>query len=120
MSSLGLNAGLYSRIRDYAVMLDDVLVQLKSGSVAPSDQHLRHLAELLHNLADSRHRDMETLLLLAVLHTSEPSGQMPAWEQLSRDLLAGSVTPTVVSQLEWLATAIEQERSGMLAKMRGT
>jgi hypothetical protein len=120
MSSVGLNAGLYSRIRDYAVMLDDVLIRLKSGSMSSNDEQLRHLAELLHNLGSAAYRDVESLVLLAVLQTSAPpDGRTPAWEQLSRDLLAGSTTPALIAQLEWLAATIEQERSGMLAKMRG-
>jgi hypothetical protein len=121
MSSVGLNAGLYARIRDYAVMLDDVLIRLKSGSVSSTDERLQHLAAVLHNLGAGGHRDVETLLLLAVVQTNDaPRGRTPAWEQMSRDLLAGSATTTLIAQLEWLATTLEQERFGMLAKLRGT
>ena len=119
MSTVGLNAGLYGKIRQYAEMLDYVLIQLKSGSASPHDPRLRNLAELLHKLGASGPRDSESLLLLAVLQTADVPPPPPGWEQLGRELLTAQPTPGLIAQLERLATTIEHERAGMLAAMRG-
>lgn len=120
MSTVGLNAGLYSKIRRYGEMLDDVLIQLKSGSASPQDARVRDLAALLQKLAAAEPRDPESLLLLAVLQTADaPAASPPAWDQLGRKLLTATPTPGLIAELERLATTIEHERAGMLAVMRG-
>ena len=119
MSTVGLNAGLYLKIRRYAEMLDDVLIQLKSGSATPNDPRVQSLAALLQKLGGPAPRDAESLLLLAVLQTADAPPPAQAWEQLGRELLSATPTPVLIAQLERLATTIEHERAGMLAAMRG-
>lgn len=117
MSTTGLNATLYSRIRDYAEMLDDVLILLKSGTVTAEDADMRRLTSLVQGLAAMSSPNLEVQLLRAVFQGSGASPQQ--WDRLSKELLAGKATPNLIAQLEILAQTLENERAGTLAKMRG-
>ena len=37
MSHTGLYSGLYARVRQYAELLDEVIIRLKSGESTPTD-----------------------------------------------------------------------------------
>jgi hypothetical protein len=117
MSSTGLFSGLYSRVREYAELLDDVLIQLKSGEGGPRDQRRQKLAKLLLALDQSPAADLATQLL-SVLVREQGDGSAQ-WADIGRVLLNPEVPESVVPRLEELARAVEHERAGMLAKMRG-
>lgn len=117
MSSTGLFSGLYSRVRDYAELLDDVIIQLKSGEGNSANQERQKLAKLLLALDQSPATDRSTQLL-AILVREQSEGNV-RWADVGQALLSPTVPEFVVSRLEDLARAIEHERAGMLAKMRG-
>ena len=118
MSHTGLYSGLYSRIRDYAELLDDVIVRLKSGDSTPNDPARQRLAKLLLALGKSPPADLSTQLLAALV--KEQVRDRPArWSEVGEALLGHEVTPRIIDHLEGLALTIEHERAGMLSKMRG-
>lgn len=118
MSHTGLYSGLYSRIREYAELLDDVIIRLKSGESTPSDPTRQRLAKLLVALGKSPATDLSTQLLAALV--KEQDGDRPGrWSDVGEALLAHEVSHRIIDRLESLAIAIEHERAGMLSKMRG-
>jgi len=118
MSHTGLFSGLYSRVREYAELLDDVIIQLKSGRSTPSDPARQRLAKLLLALGKSSPADLSTQLLAALV--KEQDGDRPGrWSEVGEALLGHEVTPRIIECLEALALTIEHERAGMLSKMRG-
>jgi len=118
MSHTGLYSGLYSRIRGYAELLDDVIIRLKSGESTPNDPARQQLSKLLLGLGKSPPADLSAQLLAALI--KEQAGDQPGnWSGVGEALLAHDVSPRLIDRLEHLALAIEHERAGMLSKMRG-
>lgn len=117
MSATGLFSGLYARVREYAELLDDVIIQVKSKEGGPGDPRRRKLAKLLIALDDEPAADLATQLF-SVLVREQREGAA-GWADVGRALLGAEVPGAVVPRLEELARAVENERAGMLAKMRG-
>jgi hypothetical protein len=117
MSSTGLFSGLYYRVREYAELLDDVIIQVKSGEGGPRDQRRQKLARLLLALDQLPAADLTTQLL-SVLVREQGDGNAQ-WGDVGRALLDPQASESVLPRLEELARAVEHERAGMLAKMRG-
>lgn len=117
MSATGLFSGLYARVREYAELLDDVILQVKSKEGGPADPRRKKLAKLLIAIDDGPAADLATQLL-AVLVRERRQG-VAGWADVGRALLAQDVPGSVVPRLEELARAVENERAGVLAKLRG-
>ena len=50
MSHIAMYSGVYEEIRDYAELLDKVLVELKGGTSSPQDESRRKLGQFLKSL----------------------------------------------------------------------
>ncbi len=118
MSHVGLYSGLYSRVRQYAELLDEVIIRLKSGESRPTDPGRRRLAALLLEVEKSAPTDLSSQLL-AVLVREQDAGRPGRWSEVGEALLSPNASPQVIERLERLANAIEHERAGMFSKMRG-
>lgn len=117
MSATGLFSGLYARVREYAELLDDVILQVKSKEGGPGDPRRKQLAKLLIAIDAGPAPDLATQLL-AVLVREQREGAT-GWGDVGRALLAQDVPGAVVPRLEELARAVEAERAGLLSKLRG-
>ena len=117
MSATGLFSGLYTRVREYAELLDDVIIQLKSGEGSARDPRRQKLAKLLVALDQTPSVDLATQLLSVLVREQSDGGTR--WAEVGRGLMAPAVPTAVIGRLEELARAIENERAGMLSKMRG-
>jgi hypothetical protein len=118
MSNTGLYSGLYAWVRQYAELLDEVIIRLKSGESTPNDPGRRKLAALLFAVEKSVPVDLSSQLL-AVLLREQDAGRPGQWSEVGEALLSQDVGPPVIDRLERLARAIEHERAGMFSKMRG-
>jgi hypothetical protein len=117
MSATGLFSGLYTRVREYAELLDDVIIQVKSKEGGPGDPRRQKLAKLLIAIDAEPAADLAAQLL-AVLIREQREG-VTGWAEVGRALLSPDVPASVVPRLEELARAVENERARMLAKLRG-
>lgn len=118
MSHTGLYSGLYARVRQYAELLDEVIIRLKSGASTPADPGRQKLARLLLALDEARPADLSAQLLSVLVREQE--GDRPGrWSDVGSALLAPGGDPAIIDRLERLARAIEHERAGMFSKMRG-
>jgi hypothetical protein len=116
MSDMSLNSGYYVVIKHVAELVDEVLLQLKTHDVQP--ETLRKLSGILTAAAEAETRDLSAGLLRIVLE--EHSGYRESeWRQLARELAAGQASEAAVERLELIAEALEKERAGAYAKMRG-
>jgi hypothetical protein len=61
--------------------------------------------------------DLSTQLLSVLVKEQTAGGAR--WSEVGRGLMSQPVPETVIGRLEELARALENERAGMLAKMRG-
>lgn len=116
MSTIGLYSTLYTRLEEYAELLDQALIQLKQQPITISEQQQK-LGELLVSLAKSR-RGLDAQLLVILLQDS-PKKSLVEWSQLGQALLSHKITPVEITKLEKLANMLEYERANTFARMRG-
>lgn len=118
MTYSGLHAGLYTRIRDYAQLLDDVLIALKAHTSVPSDDNRRKLAHLLLGTQTSNPANLSAHFFQMFLQ-SEQGITAKELHEIGDALCSSEVRNHVIDRLEALALTLENERAGMLARMRG-
>ena len=121
MSDIGLQSGFYAQVRDHAELLDDALIELKTGTspIAINDA-TRRLGEFLTTLgASSDSQDLPTRLM-AVLLRDCFTDQNNDWITLGQALLSGQVNDTIIKDLEALAWSLEQQQATAMARIRGS
>jgi hypothetical protein len=118
MSDIGVHSNLYQRAREYADLVDEVLIRLKSGMSDPSDTSRLKLAALLDGLASSPVQDLSAAWLGLVLGRAGKDGR-EEWVKLGGALLRADAEPYIIEQLQQLARVLEMQRTDALAKMRG-
>ncbi|MCI0387679.1 MAG: hypothetical protein MOB07_02760 [Acidobacteria bacterium] len=121
MSQTAIFSGLYEEVRDYAELLDKVLVELKGGISQPQDEKRKKLGRFLTELGSKHTRSLAVRLIGRLLRSE---GQVTP-QELAKigSKLNSSETPvidqTMISQLEELARSLEQEQAVAMARMRG-
>lgn len=117
MSNPNLHSGLYSAVRGLAELVDGVLLDLKSGVQVERGDRRRQLGNLLIRVADAANRDVSCNIFRVLLRDSS-RGQFEPGE-VGRQLLADDTGIGSIDKLEMLAVVLENERTSMLARMRG-
>ena len=118
MSDTGLYSGLYSRVRNMAELVDEVILDLKSPNHRADSNACRvRLAALLAKLADPDSGDLTSNILNVILRDA-PRCNLNA-SALGEQLLQPGDSQDIVTKLEVLASILEAERSTMHSKMRG-
>ena len=118
MSSAGLYSNLYTRLRDYAELIDRVLIYLKRGDSNSNNEDRIKLGQLLVGLAKAPSTALSTQVFGILLYRREKRN-LARWEKVGQALLTNTITPDVILQLEKLADTLEDERAGTFARMRG-
>jgi hypothetical protein len=121
MSQTAIFSGMYEEVRDYAELLDKVLIELKSGISQPQDEKRKKLGRFLTELSSDRSRSLAARLIGRLLRSE---GQVTPQELASignklNSAEAGAIDQTMISQLEQLARSLEQEQAVAMARMRG-
>lgn len=119
MSNPGFYASLYEQIREYAELVDKVLINLKSGTSSPNDPDRQQLGNLLATLAGETWDSLPTRMISLMLRDRHNTSQKK-WEQLGKTLLTDQSDPSVIKDLETLAITLEQEQAGTINRMRGS
>lgn len=115
MNESGISPGFYTQLRDYAELLDSVLIQLKTGQGSSADPGRQQLSRLLTGTSTSVHEMLSARLFQTFVRDACKKMSPDA---LGRSLLAETVRPDVLNALEELATCFEQERACMFRKLR--
>lgn len=118
MSESGLYSGLYATVRNMAELVDSVLLTIKSSHQgATSDTQRQRLGFLLVATAEPQGEDLTSTLLGILVRDATKPGFDPV--RLGNQLLTPELGKESIKGLEVLASILEQERVGMLNKMRG-
>jgi len=118
MSTTGLQSGLYREIRELAELFDTALIALKSTSGSSVANCPQRLGAVLLRLANPLVTEPHDQLLASLLAGSR-RGSRTRLSDLGNALMAGTVSPRLLDDLEDLAGLLEQERAGTFAKIRG-
>lgn len=116
MSNPGLYSSVYQQIREYAALVDMVLISLKENPES-ADTHREQLSRLLADLANPEQTDL-SLRIVAIMFGSE-TGSRKTWQRLSQALRNTQFERTVIHDLEQFAQVLEEKQADALAKMRG-
>ena len=119
MSEAGLYSGLYEQVREYAELLDTVLIGLKGGTSSPEDESRRKLSNFLMSLGSGHWSDLTTRLI-AILLRDKADVDEREWDRAGKALLSSEVGGSVIDLLEKLALSLEQEQVGAMARIRGS
>ncbi len=117
MSQIAMYSGIYDEIREYAEVLDRVLVDLKGGTSSPQDENRQKLAELLISLAAPQAGDLSMRLISFLLR--DDTGVDPLeLSKIGELLRATRVETSVIAPLERLAQSLQREQAVAMARMR--
>ncbi len=115
MNEGGISPGFYTQLRNYAELLDSVLLQLKMGQGSTADPSRQQLSRLLTGTSTSVHEMLSARLFQTFVR--DACKKISA-DSLGRSLLTEQVGSDVLNALEDLARSFEQERACMFRKLR--
>ena len=119
MSDISLYAGLYEQIREYAELVDEVLIGLISETSLPHDVARQKLGKFLVNLAEKQPGDLLTQRMALTLRATANLDRSK-YLSVGNALLSEKVDNSVIELLENLARTLEDKQVGVMAKMRGS
>jgi hypothetical protein len=117
MSNPGLYSDIYQQIREYAALVDKVLIGLKEN-VYSIDPNREKLAQLLDSFAEREPEDLSVKIIAILLGGNDETNRV-RWNQMSRALRMSKPVQSLINDLERFAQKLEQQQADALAKMRG-
>jgi hypothetical protein len=121
MSQTAILSGMYEELREYAELLDKVLIELKGGDSGPASERRKKLGRLLTEMGSARTTSL-TARLVGLLLKRE---RQVTPEELARigarlgSTTAAEIGLAEITRLEELARSLEQEQAVAMARMRG-
>lgn len=118
MNNPGLYASIYQLIQEYAELVDNELIRLKSGTSQVTDPGRQKLGNFLISLSGETWDSLSTRMLALILQDKDDTRQKK-WAKLGRSLLTNQLDSSSIQDLEEIAITLEHEQAGAVTKMRG-
>lgn len=116
MSDLGLLSSVHSSFEDYAVLFDDVIVDLQTRK--PASSHRNRLVKLLDDIAAGVRPDMSLRAIqLANMLNDELGRPIDNFGDLAQRLSAGGTDNTLIARVAKLSSHIERQRTAIAHRM---
>lgn len=117
MSETGIHAGGYQRVRDYAETVDRLLLDLKTGHTPP-DQTVAPVVSFLEALAMEQDAPAAVQAIGALLRrrTALPPARLKV---IAQELKARHPSSESLEELETVASALDEERAAISARLLG-
>lgn len=119
MSDTTLYSGLYQQIGIYADLVDDVLVTLINKSSQPNYELHKRLGELLIELTSKSHGNLSAKMIAQLIYDDDDGITEAELIEAAEALEAGIADDVTKEILERLARCLEQERTKVMARIRG-
>ncbi len=117
MSQIGIHAGGYLRLSDYARSVDRLLLDLHSAET-PDAEIAAPVLSLLESIADEK--SAAPLVQLIKLQWQEVSNEaVGRLSDIIGELKSGHPSEQTLGDLETLATVLDKERVTMRLRLRG-
>jgi len=117
MNDISLYAGLYEEIREFADLVDEVIISLKHD-LSKKSSNTEKLGRQLLSLGSSQSEGVSQLFIDQTLEKKSGLTKSKI-KQLGTTLLEKNATPENITELEKLAISVEQERVSVMSRMRG-
>ena len=118
MTNPGLYSGIYQQLREYAELVDDVLINLKTEGEKADRSSRQKLGELLSQLVAER-TDTLPLRMVALLVIGDDANNRKRWSRVANLLKTDRVDNGLIDELDGLAQLLEEVQTDAMAKMRG-
>lgn len=118
MTNPGLYSGIYQHIREYAELVDEVLITLKADGAKAERASREKLSDLLTGLVAERANSLP-LRMVGLLIVGDDANSRARWVRVAKLLKSAVVDAALIAELESLAQTLEQIQSDAMAKMRG-
>lgn len=116
MSDIGMHSNVYERVRDFGDLVDDVIVNLRSGR--GDDPKRERLAEILISLDSTPPAALSSAWFAMLIGALNPKAGKE-WAEVGRALHRSTPDVRTLQQLEALAAKLELRRTEVFAKMSG-
>lgn len=122
MSQTAISFGMYEEVRNYAELLDEILVKIKNKNLPDTDQKKLVLGEFLENIGNGSTPNLTARYIGLTLNATNKN-----WRNILSQIgrkLAGQESLTQLRQeeirsLESLAKFLEGEQAEAAARIRG-
>lgn len=118
MTNPGLYSGIYQQIREYAELVDEVLITLKADNDKVDRAPRQKLADVLSELVTERANSLQ-VRMVGLLIIGDDTNNRARWARVARLLNSDVVDTSLIAELESLAQTLEEGQSDAMAKMRG-
>jgi len=118
MSDTGLYLGIYQQIREYAELVDDLIVKLKDPPHDVDKTNIENFGDVLLNISNNKAPDLSTRIIGMILENNKFLTRVNI-SALGRQLKDLELDKSLLPDLQNLAIALEQERVEVLARMKG-
>ena len=118
MSEIGSQSSFYEELHECAELVDGALTDLKDGVSSDSSVNRRELGKLLIGLGNRNwiHTPSRSFVILLGLFKSSDRQK---WADLGFILIGNSANDAIVTQLEKLASMLEQEQQTVMSRIQG-
>jgi len=118
MSEVGSQSSLYDELHDCAELVDGALTDLRDGISLDSSHFRRELGKLLVGLDNSNWIHTPSRALVVLLGLFKPSDRQ-VWARVGSAILANTNDDGATTQLEKLASLLEQKQLTVMARIQG-
>ena len=117
MSDVGIMAAGYQRFREYAEVVDRLLLDLKLGNV-PTQETIRPVVQLFEELENDETSPamVHVVRLLIRSRSALPTGK---FKTIASQLRARQPSNETVQDLERVAAVLDDERAAISARLQG-
>jgi hypothetical protein len=117
MSEIGIHAGGYLRVSDYARSVDRLLLDLQSG-IAPDAETVAPVLSLLESMRQEKFA-APLVQLLKLQWQQIAKAASTRLDEIISDLKSEQPRPQTLDDLENLANVLDRERVSMRLRLRG-
>lgn len=117
MSEVGLQAGLYEELHEYAELIDGALVELKCSADAGPMSCAEELGAMLVKLKTDEWQVSPARLIVVILSDFSKLRRLE-WAQIGEGLLSGNASLDVITRLENLAAVLELEQVNVMSRLK--
>ncbi|MCI0564112.1 MAG: hypothetical protein MN733_37020 [Nitrososphaera sp.] len=119
MSETGLYSGLYEQLHDSAKIVDELLMNVKTGASNENDPSRQQVAALIDDIMQESSTDLPTKLMILAIRDKKLASKLE-WSRVKVALLSHDpIDTSTVELLEKLAWALEQEQIGAMERIGG-